>query len=597
GGAYIVRLTVTNDCGTDVQTMQVTITGAPVANFSANVTSGCAPLVVQYTNQSSGSVSGFQWVFQGGSPATSTNSNPLVTYNTPGVYDVTLTVSNSAGSDTEFRDNFITVLDDPLSDFDFNVNGNQVTFTNLSGNATSSLWEFGDGLTGNDTNPIHFYAVEGVYTVILYSTGPCGIDSSSAIISVQSPPSVNFSFTQSGQCAPTTVQFTNQSSENVTGYKWTFEGGSPSISTVENPLVSYNTPGTYDVQLIVFAPAGSDTLDMPNAVTVGVGPDAIFLFATNGTTVDFENLSTNATTYEWLFGDGQFSNLQNPSHTYSGFGTYIISLIATSDCGEDTMNVEIILGTNPNAFFTFTDNTGCAPFDVQFIDQSQNNPTSWAWTFEGGNPSTSNQQNPVVSYSTPGFYMVTLQVTNGSGTDVLVLDDLIHVANLPDATFDYSGVGNLVSLNYFNTDYDSLRWDFGDGRTDQSLNPIIEYSSNGQYTISLIVYNACGSDTSSVAVNIMGTSTNNPDENISRWQLRPNPFSDLMIINGIPAAAGKATILVYDVHGKLILHNEFSHDAGEVNFEINTTQLSPGMVLIQIRDNNSTVILKGVHEN
>ncbi len=595
GGSYTVTLTVTNDCGTDIHTMVVSILGAPNAQFSANAVQGCAPFVVQYINQSSGQVNNFNWVFQGGSPATSTLSNPVVTYNTPGVYDVTLTVSNNAGSDVEFRDNYITVLSAPVSDFDYTINGNQVAFTNLSTNATSSVWDFGDGLTGDDTNPIHNYANEGTYTVILYAEGPCGIDSSSVDITIQSAPNANFSFSQNGQCAPTSVQFTNQSSQNVTSYKWTFEGGTPGTSTQANPLVNYNTPGTYDVQLIVFAPAGSDTFDMPSAVTVGVGPAANFLFATNGTTVDFENLSTNATTYEWLFGDGEFSNTENPSHTYAGFGTYDISLIATSDCGEDTMDIQIVLGTVPNAFFTYSDDNGCAPFEVQFIDQSQNNPTSWSWTFEGGTPGTSILQNPVINYNQPGNYTVTLQSTNANGTDVLILDDLIRVANPPDALFDHTVTGNHVSFSYLQTNYDSLRWDFGDGRTNTSINPTIEYASNGQYTVSLIVYNACGADTASVIVDII-TSTTDPDQNRSQWQIRPNPFSDVLTIYGIPDRDGNTLVSVYDAAGKMIARKELSHAAGEVSFSIPAGDFAPGLVLVRIVDNRSLVILKGVHQ-
>ncbi len=597
GGTYTVTLTVTNDCGTDVHTLVVSITGAPVAQFSANAVLGCVPFVVQYINQSSGTVNNFSWVFQGGSPATSNNSNPVVTYNSPGVYDVTLTVSNNAGSDVEFRDNYITVLPAPVSDFDFTINGSQVSFINMSSNATSSVWDFGDGQTGDDTNPIHNYSNGGTYTVILFSEGPCGIDSSSVDITIQSAPNANFSFSQNGACAPLTVQFTNQSSQNVSSYKWTFEGGSPGTSTQANPLVTYTTPGTYDVQLIVFAPAGSDTLTMASAVSVGVGPEANFLFATNGTTVDFENLSTNSTTYEWSFGDGEFTNEENPSHTYAGFGTYDISLISTSDCGEDTMNIQIVLSTVPNAFFTYSDHSGCAPFEVQFIDQSQNNPASWSWSFEGGTPATSSLQHPIVSYDQPGNYTVTLQSTNVNGTDVLILDDLIRVANPPDAFYVHTVTGNQVTLTYAQTNYDSLRWDFGDGRTNTSLNPTIEYTSNGQYTISLIVYNACGSDTAFAVVDILGTSTFEPDQNISNWQIRPNPFSDVLTIYGTPITDGNAVITLYDPAGKLMMRKEFVHDSGEVTFSIPVDQLASGMILVHILDNESLAILKGIHQD
>lgn len=597
GGAYTVTLTVTNDCGTDVHSAQVIISSAPVAQFTAEVTSGCAPLVVQYENLSVGEIISYNWIFQGGSPATSTNPNPLVTYNNPGVFDVTLTVTNSVGNDVQFNDNFITVHPLPVSGFDYIINGMQVTFTNESSNATSWTWNFGDGLFSDDENPVHTYLTDGVYTVTLVSTGVCGSDTSTSQVIIQSVPVADFSFQQNADCVPATVQFTNQSSSNVTAFKWTFEGGSPMTSTQANPLVTYNIAGTYDVQLIVFAPAGNDTLNMPSIINVGVGPNADFLFSNNGTDVEFENLSSNANSFEWLFGDGQTSTETHPFHSYQDYGTYTIFLIAVNDCGNDTMSVVIELGTVPNASFTSNVQNGCAPFEVQFIDQSQNNPTSWLWMFEGGNPSTSTLQHPVVVYETPGSYSATLQVTNSEGTDVLMLSDVIHVANPPDASFDITIDGNLVSLSYEGTDFDSLNWDFGDGRLDNSLNPTVDYPISGWYQIMLTVFNACGVDTHSVMVNIEITSTKDPESNIHNWQLRPSPFSDQFSIYGEPLKTGTVLILLWDVSGTLISKEEWTHGSGPVTKKLSSAHLPAGVILVQITDQKSSVILRGVHQD
>lgn len=595
GGAYTVVLTVTNDCGTDSHQTVVIITAAPVAAFTANVTSGCAPLVVQFINQSVGSVTSFNWVFQGGSPATSTLANPVVTYFNSGSFDVTLTVANAVGNDTQFNDNFITVNPETFSDFDFAINGMQVTFDNLSNNAISYTWNFGDGLISDDENPIHTYDEGGVYTVTLISTGLCGNDTSTAQITIETLPVANFTFQQNSDCIPAIVQFTNQSTPNVTSFKWTFEGGTPMTSTQANPVVTYNSPGIFDVQLIVYAPAGNDTLNIPSLIAVGTTPDAGFLISTNELTVSLENISANANTYEWHFGDGQSSTETHPTHAYAGYGAYTISLIATNECGNDTSQIEIVLGTVPNAAFTYNDHDGCAPFEVQFIDQSQNNPTSWNWTFEGGNPPVSALQNPVIVYETPGEYSVTLQVTNSYGTDVLMLSGLIQVANPPDATFDVQMNGNIVLFNYPGVNYDSLHWDFGDGTGDNSLNPTVEYESSGQYEVTLTVFNACGSDTASVILNIMGTATDDPKENSEGWQIRPNPFGDLFSIYGEPAAEGDVTIILTDMNGKMISKEEWHHKAGSDQKEFKADHLPAGIILIHIQDETGRVVLKAVH--
>ena len=154
-GVYQTTLTVTNDCGTSTLQQTVTVTGAPQALFSSSTQYGCAPLVVQFTNQSGGNPTSFAWVFEGGSPGTSSQPNPVVTYNAPGLYDVQLTVENPTGDDVLLLSEYIEVESPTISGFNFAVNGLQTSFTNQSINSTGSSWNFGDGFTSNETNPVH----------------------------------------------------------------------------------------------------------------------------------------------------------------------------------------------------------------------------------------------------------------------------------------------------------------------------------------------------------------------------------------------------------------------------------------------------------
>ena len=202
----------------------------------------------------------------------------------------------------------------------------------------------------------------------------------------------------------------------------------------------------------------------------------------------------------------------------------------------------------------------------------------------------------MIVYETPGEYFVTLQVTNGNGTDVLMVHGLIQVALAPDATFEYTVMDDLVSLNYPGTDYDSLHWDFGDGRTDNSLNPTVKYEVDGQYEITLTVYNSCGVDMHSVIVDIMGTSTSDPVANTSGWQLRPTPFDNEFTIYGEPLNENMVTIVLSDMHGKIISIEDWTHKAGSATKVINSANLPAGIILVQIRDVNGIVVLKGVRQ-
>lgn len=596
GGVYVVKLTVTNSCGADIQQTSITTAGTPIAAFSANVQTGCAPLVVHYINQSVGTVTLISWTFQGGSPATSNQANPVVTYNTPGAFDVTLTVSNAAGSDDLFMNNFINVLPETQSDFDFTINGAQVDFANLSLNATSSVWTFGDGNVSEEDDPTHVYNQDGVYTVHLISTGFCGSDTSTAVITISTPPLAHFTFSQNGSCAPVTVQYVNQSSSNATSYNWTFDGGTPSTSTFINPQVTYNTPGTYNTTLVAHSAAGNDTFTLNQIVHVEVPTIASFLISSTDLTVAMENVSVAGTSSFWDFGDGSTSTETNPTHVYNSFGTYTITLISMNDCSSDTSSIVIELSTVPNAFFSYDVHTGCAPMNVQFFDQSQNDPTGWLWTFTGGDPATSTVQNPLVTYNTPGNYTVSLRVENTQGADVLILMDLINVAGAANATFDHTVNGNQVTLFYPGIDYDSIRWDFGDGRTDTSLNPTIDYPNSGQYVISLTVYNACGIDSQSVTVNILALATNDPDLNTSGWQVRPNPFSDIFSIYGEPQKNGSMTIALMDINGKLISKEQWTYPSGPSTKSFHAEQLPAGVIFIQLQDGHSPVTLKAVRQ-
>ncbi|MFA5269415.1 MAG: PKD domain-containing protein [Methanoregula sp.] len=154
-------------------------------------------------------------------------------------------------------------------------------------------------------------------------------------------------------------------------------------------------------------------------------------------TVTFTDTS-ETTPNEWLwdFGDGTNSTEQNPAHTYTTAGTYNVSLKAWNDLGSDTMEkTDYITVRNPAApvaTFTGTPTTGSAPLSVTFNDTSTNLPTSWFWTFGDGTNAT--EQNPTHTYTAPGNYTVSLNVTNDDGTNSVTKPEYITVSNLPPTT-------------------------------------------------------------------------------------------------------------------------------------------------------------------
>lgn len=491
-GVYTVTLTATNSCGSVTFTQTVTIVTPPLAGFNAGPVSGCAPLTVQFNNTSSSNSTSFQWTFPGGNPSSSTAQNPTVVYSAPGTYSVTLVASNSAGSSTVTQTDYIVVNTVPAAAFSNSVNGAVVTFTNGSTNADTYSWNFGDGNTSTQTNPTHTYANDGVYTVVLSATNACGTVTTTQTVTIATPPLAGFTASPTSGCVPLTVQFTSTSSNNAVTFAWQFPGGDPSTSSNPNPVVVYNTPGVYSVTLTVSNGAGSNTASQVNYITVGTTPSASFTSTVNDSTATFTNNTLNGNTYSWDFGDGTSSTATNPSHQYMSDGAYTVVLTAANNCGTSTYTQSVVVITSPNSGFTANTTSGCGPLQVSFMNLSSENSDSWAWSFPGGTPDTSSLENPVVIYSTPGVYDVTLVASGPGGSSTFTAHNFITVLAAPTAGFTFTSNSNTVSFSNTSTGATSYLWNFGDGNNSTQQNPNHTYTADGVYTVVLLATNNCG---------------------------------------------------------------------------------------------------------
>jgi PKD repeat protein len=299
------------------------------------------------------------------------------------------------------------------------------------------------------------------------------------------------------------VNFTDESTGEITDWSWDFGDGG--TSTAQNPSHTYNSGGTYTVELTVTGPGGSDTETRTDYITVNVGPTADFAGSpTNGTeplTVSFTDQSSGATSWSWDFGDGGTSTVQNPSHEYAAAGTYTVALTVTNSCGNDIETKTDYITVNPCqapvAGFNGTPTSGETPLTVNFTDASTNSPTSWSWDFGDGGTSTA--QNPSHQYTSAGTYTVSLTATNSCGSDIETKTDYITVTcTAPTADFSGSPTSGDAPLIVNFTDQSSAAtswsWDFGDGGTSTAQNPSHQYTSAGTYTVALTATNSCGSD-------------------------------------------------------------------------------------------------------
>ncbi|MEM6964665.1 MAG: PKD domain-containing protein, partial [Bacteroidota bacterium] len=506
GGAYTVVLTATNDCGSVTFFENISFAQLPVADFGSNVTSGCGPLSVEFMDFTTGVPTSWNWSFPGGTPSTSTDQNPTVVYDAPGTYNVTLVSSNASGTSTSTQTAYVEVLAGPTADFTSDIDILVVDFNNTSTNAFSYEWDFGDGSSSMGESPIHIYAADGTYTVTLTAMNLCDTITTTQEITVVSLPVVGFAANATQGCAPFAVAFEDQSSANVTGWSWSFPGGTPANSTEQNPTITYDTPGTYDVTLVGTNVSGSATFTQTSFVVVGDTPDVSFGTSVSSLTAEFSNTSTNALSYFWDFGDGNTSVEENPMHEYAANGTYTVTLTAANACGSVTTTEMITVqysGSAPSAAFTSNVTTGCIPFTVNFEDQSSGDATAWEWSFPGGSPVSSTEQNPTITYNTPGTYDVMLIVSNPGGSNTASQTSMIIVGDEPTSEFNATLNGDIVSLMNTSTGATTYDWDFGDGNTSTEENPTHTYDTDGTYIITLTATNDCGSVTTTETITVV----------------------------------------------------------------------------------------------
>ena len=355
--------------------------------------------------------------------------------------------------------------------------------------------------------------------------------------------------------APLEVQFIDQSTANVGDWFWFFEGGQPQTSTEQNPVVTFENPGSYFVSLMASNAAGGfqaykDTFIVTDTLSL---PIVNFSSQINGFEVTLNNLSLNAASYLWQFGDGNSSTDKDPApHTYASPGQYPLSLIVENACGIDSFTQMISVGGVPLSSFSIDTAQGCAPLSVQFKDESAGNPNRWEWTFPGGIPSSSAEQNPLIVYSTPGIYSAELITGNALGSDTILLNDLVEVQALPNAAFDQSiSNGSTVVLSNLSTLAERYEWDFGDGNGSELNSPSHTYQQSGTYEIRLIAANDCGQDTSFQTVDIIVTSTENINHFVA-LKVFPNPGSGLFTISSASIIPEEVNLEVLNILGQTI---------------------------------------------
>jgi gliding motility-associated-like protein len=489
------------------------------ADFQMDLTGGCSPLTVNFTNTSKGASSNatFSWDFGNGN--TSSLLNAGATYVLPNTYTITLTVND--GTKTSTKSKQVTVYKKPTLDFSFDVSKGclpqLVSFTAKAnsgdGNITNYFWDFGDGNTQQGLslqNPQHTYNFSLNSSVGLTVTNSYGCYSYIQRPATQVLPAIKaaFSVDKSVLCnISDPVTFTNASTGPGTlSYNWDFGDGNS--STALNPTHIYNKIGTYTVNLIVTSSEGcSNTAIQLNYVNVrNYSSDfdiPALICASNN--IAFTDKSTPvADSKIWLVDNnyqcGWCSNVFN--YSFNDTLSHTIKLINSFGTCNDTISKIVTAHAVPPIkpfIITIPPNCG-APVTVGFKDTTSD-VAKWLWEFEccGSSGPSASSQSSSYNYTGNWVHDVKLTVTNKAGCAASELQTVYTgPVNVSIGLLNTGHIADCDSVPmaftvYASDSVTSYHWDFGDGVTSINPQPQHTFIKEGVFNVILtyVTKNGC----------------------------------------------------------------------------------------------------------
>ncbi len=549
-GVFNAYLIITNDMGCkDTSYFNPIAVGDQMTpDFTASPMEICPGETVDFTDITAGPLADSidAWHFSTENNMSThcyTNPNPSWTYNeVAGPQDVTLTVEFNGCYSSTTQSGFINILG-PKAKINYACTCDaplEVNFENQSQEFTSLSWDFGDGETATEENPIHSYATPGDYQVILTAFNdntscPESIDTMMVPVRVIE---ANFG-SDSLLCQGINSPFSAGASEGVfedclRGYHWFFSDPAIHPYTSASPAAGFAFPttGLNDVSLVVTDINGCKDTITHTVDVYGIQsefsfePDTICLpMEVNFTNSSFAD--TTIVSWAWSFDDGTTSELINPTHIFTSsqdigqedYEGNNITLLVTDTIGCSASMSSLLLVYNVTSDITVSDNSLCSGDAVNFSATdftSQGSNLSFDWDF--GNSQTSQDQNPQeITYNDAGSYPVMLyfeEIATGCYDSTFLT---INVVDYPVADFTSSADSNLYvcpndNVLFTNTSTPNnpnmnFFWDFDNGATSTFADPGTSYANNGAYTVELIASIAAPygcADTTQQTFNVQG---------------------------------------------------------------------------------------------
>lgn len=481
-------------------TARIEVVDPPVADF--NYTSACPGVPAQFTDASffpPGTINVFNWDF--GDGGTSTLQNPDHTFANQGVYTVTLEVETPEGC-RDTTSQTIEIFEIPTAAFtvDGFCLGQPTNFTDQSvvsaGDMVQSWdWDLGDGNTSSQQNPIHNYGAVGAYSVSLIVSNMNGCnDTIAQTIEINPLPQVAFDFGDT--CDGNAVQFENTTTivgGTIAASEWDLGDGNTSTAAQFSHL--YAAPDSYLVQLTVTSDLGCiDSIEQEVVVHPNPVVDFGVSFACLGDTSYFTDQSTllsgtNAS-WDWDFGNGDVSTVQNPAYQYPAAGLYSVALTVTSDQGcavSYSQPLDLPAPPDPPQPLHDTICTGFAPV-LGVVPPPTPGTVFWYPTQNAVDPVQIGgnvfEPGPLVNTT---FFFVNYLSPEGCRSAIAPVYAIVNAPPNVPVEFSDTEVELPHAIVEFAADPPSNvateLWNFGDGATSNQSAPVHEYAAVGQYDV------------------------------------------------------------------------------------------------------------------
>jgi gliding motility-associated-like protein len=423
---YQVYLEAENICGMTSYEDEILVYSPPQPLFNVSSDTICSSLPVSLFNATTCAwQTTYSWDLGDGTIFTSEEliiDHVYYAFDDFGQYEITLSATNQCGVTENTQ--ILTVVPNTIDAF-FNanpVNGCEplpVNFDQEMNGVTYFAWDFGDGSTSLDEDPVHIFQSEGSYEVSFIAGNFCGAqDTACQLITVLPAPVFDFVSSEDYLCIGEPTSFT-AFGDPIYGYQWSFGDGN--TSTAITPSHIYEATGEYEVTLTALSSENGCPTTITNIIEVITTPNAQILADTlEGCPpfmVNFTNNSTDAVNYFWNLDDGTSYVGDTLEHVFESSGTYNVQVIAiNSNSCADTANVSVTVYPSPTAAFTYSTNDDYLALDVRFTNRSEN-AIAYEWDFGDGDGSFS--ANPFHSYMKDGkcIYEPTLKAYNAFGCE------------------------------------------------------------------------------------------------------------------------------------------------------------------------------------